>query len=61
MKVIVSSENPDVVYLDFPTIRIIYRNGEYDGWYVHTDGSETSKRERESVRDFLKSTVETTE
>lgn len=34
MKVIVSSENPDVVYLDFTDVRIIFREGQYAGWYI---------------------------
>ena len=34
MKVITSCEDPDTVYIDFPDIRLIYRNGEYVGWYV---------------------------
>jgi len=40
MKVIVSCENPDVVYLEFPDIRLIFREGEYAGWYIHTGASE---------------------
>ena len=34
MKVITSCEDPDTVYLDFTDIRLIFRNGEYVGWYV---------------------------
>lgn len=34
MKVITSCEDPDTVYIDFPDIRLIFRNGEYVGWYV---------------------------
>ena len=33
MKVIISSEDPNTVYLCFPDIRLIFRNGEYAGWY----------------------------
>ena len=34
MKVITSCEDHDTVYIDFPDIRLIFRSGEYVGWYV---------------------------
>ena len=34
MKFIVSSEDPNTVYLCFPDIRLIFRNNEYVGWYI---------------------------
>ena len=33
MKVITSCEDPNTVYLDLPNIRLIFRYGEYVGWY----------------------------
>lgn len=32
-KLIASCEDPSTVYLDFPDIRLIFRDGEYVGWY----------------------------
>ena len=34
MNVMTSCEDPSTVYLCFPDIRIIYRDGRYVGWYV---------------------------
>lgn len=34
MKLITSCENPNTIYVDFPDIRLIFRNGEYAGWYI---------------------------
>ena len=33
MKVITSCEDPSTVYLDFPDVRLIFREGKYVGWY----------------------------
>lgn len=33
VKVIASCEDPGTVYIDFPDIRLIFRDGEYVGWY----------------------------
>ena len=35
MKIITSCEDPSTVYLEFPDIRLIVRDGEYVGWYKH--------------------------
>ena len=39
MKIIASCEDPSTVYLDFPDIRLIFRDGKYVGWYA-TGGNE---------------------
>ena len=37
-----SCEDPSTVYLCFPDIRLIFRDGEYVGWYnAGDDGGET--------------------
>ena len=34
-KITTSCEDPDTQYVDFPDgLRLIYRNGEYVGWYL---------------------------
>ena len=33
MEVIVNCEDSSTVYLAFPDIRLIFRNGQYVGWY----------------------------
>lgn len=34
MNVITSCEDSNTVYLDFPDIRLIFREGKYVGWYL---------------------------
>ena len=34
MNAFASCEDPRTVYLDFPDVRLIFRDGEYVGWYV---------------------------
>ena len=34
MNVITSCEDPSTVYVEYPDIRLIYREGEYVGRYV---------------------------
>ena len=41
-----SCEDPSTVYLEFPEIRLVFRDGEYAGWYIHDIPSEEGFRER---------------
>lgn len=34
MNVIVSCEDPSTVYIDFPDVRLVFRDGKYVGWYL---------------------------
>ena len=34
MKVITSCEDPNIMYIEFPDIRLIFRDGKYVGWYL---------------------------
>lgn len=40
MKIITSCEDSSTVYLEFPDIRVIFRDGVYVGWY-HPAGVES--------------------
>jgi hypothetical protein len=33
-RVITSCEDPNTVYVELGDVRYIFRNGEYDGWYI---------------------------
>ena len=34
MKVVTSCEDSNTVYVDFPDVRLIFREGKYAGWYI---------------------------
>ena len=34
-KLIVSCEDPNTAYVDLGDMRLIFKNGEYFGWYNH--------------------------
>lgn len=34
MKVMISCEDTNTMYVDFPDIRLVFRDGRYAGWYV---------------------------
>lgn len=34
MKKFASCEDPSTVYEEYPDIRLIFRDGEYVGWYI---------------------------
>ncbi len=33
MKAFASCEDPNTVYVEFPDVRLIFREGKYVGWY----------------------------
>ena len=58
VKVIASCENPGTVYIDFPDIRLIFRDGEYVGWYRPDETGDEDARTRKGLELFEGGSVE---